>query len=446
MSRRAVWETIYERFDPLEPPEQPAWHAARPSSPLARIEQALDLPRGTPHVLFTGTIGTGKTTELLRVAEARGSKEFVIVLDLERHFERVVGDAEALHHVSAWEVVFLVGLAILRSAEEKLGFTFPAEHRLSLETAWRAAAKLSKVSETTPEVDVGKLAKSLSLLVSAAAGPAGTALVALAEGAKWSLPIGLSKTRLPDQDSQAQTLLRCVNVIIGLVQQRGSKVLVILDGLDRIKTFDRAKELFLDSTMIGQLDCRVVLCGPFVLRTDGAIGAVRGFSDVPPLVNVPVMAEDDPSRFGPGLPFFHELFAKRVQDLHAPDLIDPALLDRLAYFSGGRARDFVTMIRKLAGEAYTANAHVATAEMVERVIDDQRRVAETGLHRGHIRVLEAVAADPDHRLPDDPLVPSLLMNWKLLLPYSDGSEWYYPHPLLTIRFLRVKPSGSRLAS
>jgi hypothetical protein len=450
MSRRHVWEEVHERFDPERPPSLPAWHATRSQSPLDSIRKALDFTKGTPHVLLTGTIGTGKTTELLRVAEARATKEFVVFLDLQRHFDQVVGDPAALHNVSAWEVVFLAGLAILRSAEESLAFAFQPEHRHNLEKAWIAAAKLAKAIDAAPEVDAAKLAKSLVLLASRAApvsGPAGAAvgaalsgLATLSETAKWSLPLGLSKAKLPDQDSQAQTLLQCVNVLIGLVQQRGSNVLLILDGLDRIKTFERAKELFLDSNMIGQLDCRVVLCGPFALRTDGAIAGVRGFSDVRPLVNVSVMAQEDPSRPGAGIAFFRELFNRRVADLRAPDLVEPALLDRLAYYSGGRAREFVTMIRLLSRAAWSANVDSASAEMVEEVIDEQRRACETGLHRGHIRILEAIAADPEHRLPDEALAEKLLANGKLL-PYPDGSEWYYPHPLLMMRFLRVKPTG-----
>ena len=120
----------------------------------------------------------------------------------------------------------------------------------------------------------------------AALGPAGavvgaalSTLAPVPEAMKWSVPLGLQKRALPDQDAQMQTLLRCVNVLIGLVQQRASKVLLILDGLDRIESFERAKALLLDSRMLGQLDCRIVVCGPFVLRRDGAIANVRGFSD-----------------------------------------------------------------------------------------------------------------------------------------------------------------------
>jgi hypothetical protein len=453
MSRRHIWQTVFERFDPAQPAGEPGWRADRPLSPFEEIVASLDESFGMPRVLLTGTVGTGKTTELLRLAAARSHKEFVVFLNLERHFEDVVGDAAALQQVSPWEVCFLAGVALLRSAEERLGFSFPERHLRELERAWADLAKSSQEVAQEPSLDVVQLSKSMAVLASSAlptavGGPAGAAvgtglsvLGAVADAAKWSLPFGLKKKSLPDQDAQVQTLLRCVNVLIGLVQQRASKVLLIIDGLDRIESFERAKELFLDSQMIGQLACRVVLCGPFALRRDGAIANVRSFSDVPPLVNVPVLSHEDPTRPGPGIGFFRDLFALRVADLGAPDLVPPDLLDRLAYYSGGRAREFVIFIRRLAQLAHRADAATATAEIADKVLEERRLRREMGLHRGHIRVLEEVLADPSHRLPEDELAGKLLTTGALL-PYPDGSEWYYPHPLLTMKLLRARPAGS----
>lgn len=452
MSRRDLWQRIFERFDPTQPAGESAWRADRPLSPFEDINQSLDRPFGIPRLLLTGTVGTGKTTELLRIAEARARKEFVVFLDLERHFEQVVGDTAALQHVSPWEVCFLVGLALLRSAEDRLGFTFPAPHLEDLKQAWIRLAKSSGEVTQEPALDLAKLAKSMVLLASSAAPPlaggaagavgsALSALAAAADAGKWSITLGLTKKALPDQDAQVQTLLRCVNVLIGLVHQRAGRVLLIIDGLDRIESFDRARELFIDSQMIGQLDCRIVLCGPFALRRDGLIVNVRAFSDVPPLVNVPVLSQQDPALPGAGVRFFHELFARRVADLGATDLLDPSLLDRLAYYSGGRAREFVHLIRRLSELAWDEGAPSATPAIVDKVIDERRRRREMGLTREKIRILEAVAADPDHRLPDGDDARSLLATGALL-PYPDGSEWYYPHPLLTMNLVRVKRAGS----
>lgn len=446
MSRRPIWQTLHDRFDPAQPVENAAWRADRARSPAVAISQALDRPFGVPKVLFTGTIGTGKTTELLRIGQQRAAKEFVVYLSLERHFQEVVGDPAALHNVAAWEVCFLAGVALLRAARERLDFQFPDEHVKDLEQAWRAAAKASDATRTDPQVDLAKLSKSMVLMassgVAALGGPPGVAVAAglhlieaVADAGRWSLPFGLKKRALPDQESQVQTLLACVNVLIGLVQQRGTRVLLIIDGLDRIPTFEKARELFIESSMIGSMSCRMVLCGPFSLRYDGAINAVRGFSDVPPLVEEPVLDKADPSKPGPGVPFFREVFARRVADLRAPDLISEEQLARLAYYSGGRAREFITLIRAAVTRAWDADVEQVTKAIVDDAIDERRRRRETGLHVGHEKIMAAIAADPDHRLPADPLAHDLVA-YGAVLPYPDGSEWYYPHPLLMIRFVR----------
>src|SRR6185436_15294802 len=119
------------------------------------------------------------------------------------------------------------------------------------------------------------------------------------------------------------------------------------DGLDRITDGDRAKALFLRSQMIARLDCALVVCAPFALRNDMAATEARGFR-LRTLHNAPVLDHKDPAHTGPGVRFLEEVFRRRVRDLRAEDIVPPALLDRLAYYSGGRLRDFVKSISMLA--------------------------------------------------------------------------------------------------
>ncbi len=97
----ADWERIYRDFDPEQPvTEHSEWRVRRPRSPADRVIRLLDLPTGPTRILLTGTVGSGKSTELFRIAEARAGKEFVLFLDLDRHFTRVVGDPAALRKVA----------------------------------------------------------------------------------------------------------------------------------------------------------------------------------------------------------------------------------------------------------------------------------------------------------------------------------------------------------
>ena len=257
----------------------------------------------------------------------------------------------------------------------------------------------------------------------------------------WPVRMGLSKRRLSDQDDPMKSLLGAVNLILSYVQTKLGRMLLVIDGLDRILDFERAGNLFLRSELIPQLACRLVVAGPFALHSHPAKGAIPRFSKNCVVFNEPVMKQGDEREPGPGVDFFCEVFHRRVADLAAPDLVPDALLRRLAYYSGGRARDFVKLIRGLAERCWLDDVDQATPPLVDRVVDEARRLLETGLDAGHIEVLEKAAQDPHHRLPADPRARDLL-DYGKLLPYPNESEWYFPHPLLTMHMVRTSPPGS----
>ncbi|HEX5753210.1 MAG TPA: AAA family ATPase [Archangium sp.] len=442
MSRRDLWRELYERFDP-ESPATMKWRAPRPHSPAKKIVETLDRPFGTPRILLMGTVGTGKTTELLRIAEEREQRELVVFLDLERHFTHVVKDPNALYRIQAWEVCFLAGLALVFRLKERLGIELDPGMVKQLGEDWQRLAEATRTPN--PQLDLGSFAKealdlgatlattgALGLETSGAFKGARSAAAAIRS---WNLPLGRSEKPLPDQDRQVQDLLGAVNLLLGEVQQKYRKVLLVIDGLDRIRDLPRARELFVESQLISHLGCPLIVSGPLALRHDAAMVGVRGFR-VDTLVNEPVLDHDDPSRPGPGVSFFHELYAQRVKELgnEAFGLVSPSLLGELAYRSGGRARDFVRFIRSLAELAWDQDASAATPELVKEVLDEWRRRFETGISSGHIQLLMMVMRDPEHRLPLNELAHELL-DYQQLLPYPNDSEWYYPHPLLTIRLL-----------
>jgi hypothetical protein len=436
MSRREVWQELGRRFQGYEHLRSPTWLADRPRSPARRILDLLSLGDDEHHrYLVTGTIGTGKTTELLRICEARKGQDLVVFLDLARHFH-LLGHTEGLQRVSSWEVCFLVGLLVYRTAEEQLSFPFSKEVLKDLESAWKKLAYASEI-KPPPQIDLGKLAKAMvsagGMIFGASAPIVGLASEAFHK--VWDLPMGAARKGIPDDAEPAKTMLDVVNHLIGEVQGASGHVLLVIDGLDRIHDLERARELFIDSEMLGRLACHaVVLCGPFALHHNLMTATVPRFQHMP-LVNEPVLDRRDPARTGPGLAFFTDLFVRRTKDLGGTELVAQPLIDHLAFYSGGRARGFVKLIHGVAQEVRLARADAATPEIVEIVLDEQRLLYETGLHKGHIDVLEGVMHDPAHRLPHSELVWELL-SLSRLLPYRDHSEWFYPQPLLTRHLLR----------
>ncbi|HEY8429939.1 MAG TPA: hypothetical protein VIL20_16265 [Sandaracinaceae bacterium] len=246
---------IYARFDPEGAPGRVEWRAERKHSPANEILRRLELQIGQGRFLVVGTVGTGNTTELLRIAEGRAAHSFVVQLDLVQHFDRVVRDLGALQRVSGWEVVFLAALAVARAARERLGFEFVDGALGDLAKAWKRAADKSQVPDyAQAEIDLAKRAKSMVILASSTVGgSAAAAADALlspldAVDAKWRLPVGRTKKPLDDQADEVQTLLEAANGLINDIQhQLGATVLLVLDGLDRIEGREDASAPFGDS-------------------------------------------------------------------------------------------------------------------------------------------------------------------------------------------------------
>lgn len=469
MTPLEMWAEIQNRFEPNEPVplNRQDWFATRTYDPIESIQRLLSLPIKDPAqlcFLYLGTIGTGKSSELRRLAREQGKRDFVVVLDLIDHFERVVGNAALIQHITAWEVCFLTGLVLYEAARERWAIEFPENTLKDLESAWRAAAQDTDSPAVTAKLDLAKLAKTIfSLAATAVAGPvAGVATdktfdfvdgTFSALSADWNLPIGNAKKPLSSNSPASRRLLVSVNNIIATIQKKHQRVVLIIDGLDRIHEADRIREVFIDTDILTRLFCPLVVCGPFRLRHDAQVQQVRVFSNnnnIHTHANEPVLLQNNPKQNGNGVAFFYELYKKRVSDIKAEGAIPYDLLMKLAYYSGGRARDFVRLVRVLAIEAMLLCTQstkdipapkIATPELVDRSIDMVRRQLEIGLHAGHLRVLQSVIDDPQHRLPNEPLTEELLLNaW--LLPFPNRSEWFYPHPLLLLQQLQSFPSAT----
>lgn len=444
-SPRELWDTIYQRFDPEEPARRLEQRASRIYSPAEDIVRVLRRNRAD-HYLIYGTSGSGLSTELYRIAEDRVDESLVVFLDVHGHFAEHVEDVAALDHVQPWEVLLLVGLAVLSAAENRFGHEWSAEDKRAMTDAVR---DLSGDVSSGASVDFARLGSSMAVLAGGAVGGlTGAGLTALGKGlgaGKWSLPLGIPGRRLRrDQDQPVRALLYAVNRVIDRVQTSYQRRLtLIIDGLDRIRSHDTAESLFVRSGLLVGLACPMVLAGPLSLRRKGRLASLRGF-EPKVLANAPVISRDGPPDWqspGEGVAFLEEVFRKRVADIDPSGSAVPvALLRKLAFYSGGRTRDFVRFIRLLSDRCWDRELAAADEEATNDVLDERRRVLEAGINGHHLDLLKAVLDDEQHLLPNDDAVEEMLNNW-WLLPYPNESEWYQPHPLLLMVKLRSKSFG-----
>jgi hypothetical protein len=449
-AEQKIWAQVYERFDPEKPAQDKAWRVERPYSPAQDILRELARPMGGhKRFMILGGLGSGKSTELFGIAEARSLTGPVVFVDLVNHFEERIGDIAALDRVQPWEVILLVGLAVFRAGEARFGHKWSEEPIKQFEQAGRA---FDDDGEGKPEFDVGKLASAVAVLaggaVGATFGPVGAAVGAglagvgeVGKSVQWRFKLGIpGRAAHSDQDLRVQKLLGAVNGLIGELQATYAiKLTVFVDGLDRMKDRERTAALFVDSSLLGSLECDVVLTGPMALHWGSLRKHVRKFSSKI-LTNVPVIDRRDPWSWEPGgsgVKSCTEVYRRRIADLPA-ELVPEPLLRKLAYFSGGRMREFVRLIREISGPAWDRSLRTVTEEIVERAIDNMREETEGGLTRKHLDILRELLEHPDE-LPDDDAVAEML-DVCLILPYPNESEWFFPHPLLLKVKLR-KPSG-----
>src|SRR5690606_10314528 len=183
-----IWAKVYERFDPEKPADKP-WRVERKYSPAQEIVRELARPMGGhKRFMILGGLGSGKSTELMGIAEARSQSGPVVFLDLVEHFEQRLGDIPALDRVQPWEVGRLAG-----------GGEFG----------------LAKLAASVAALSGGALTGGAATLV-------GAGLVAVSEVAKsFQFKIGIpGRKPRSDQDQAVRQLLEAVNALIGDLQGR----------------------------------------------------------------------------------------------------------------------------------------------------------------------------------------------------------------------------------
>lgn len=446
------WQVVYERFPVDVPATRGEWRVPRPDPRLERLCSALAIPFARKKFLLLGTQGSGKTTELYALLNQLPGNRVGVYLDVADHVRNKLGDERVMDRMAAWEVVLLVGLAVWRVAKE-LGF---ASDEDGAAIAAAAEPLLAIPGADPPKVDYGKLAAAMTigLATAATAGATVPGLGALgltagsfdflknvAGAVEWKLPFGRGASSPPDADQHARRLLDATNRVLKSLESAQWRFVIVIDGLDRVRDSVAIQRLFLESTLLGQLEAFTIATGPVALSRQARLGQLQGWE---PTV-LPELTVLDPSAAGVAagqLEFFEALWAARTGDLTVGIEVDA--IHRLAWASGGRLRDFVRLVQNIAIDAYGQRIQVVTRRECDALVAHEEQTFSTGFHRGYDDVLCRVRDDPDHQLPDlerradgSNLVDELLARY-WLLPYRNGHEWFYPHPLLLHRLTQAR--------
>ncbi|MCX4240295.1 hypothetical protein [Paraliomyxa miuraensis] len=440
----SFWRAVHEAFDPIRPVTDPALRVEREAryNPMVELDRRLRLPIGHMCYGVAGSVGSGKSTELLAAADKLTDDALVVFVDLWRHFESSVRDPGALNHLQPWELIGLLGLSLVRAGTDRFGHKWEGrEERLA-----EALGAFTTADGADPSVDVARLAGGLAVAAGGAVGAiAGTGLQLLkAATDSWTWRIGLrDRKRSSDQEPRVRRVLVATNEVIEALQSAyDRKLVLVVDGLDRVQASETFKDLFVESNLLPELACDTVVCAELglVQRYRSRLRLSKTFE----LTNIPVASAGDPWSEGPGIDFFHDVIRRRLASLDVPvpsDAFPSEMVRRIAWCSGGRLRDFMSLVREIAIHGLINGVTTTAPETMEAVIDVFRRECEGGLNAKEIAQLQHVLDDPKHRLPDGDVALTLL-DKHLLLAYPNQSTWYLPHPVLMLTLLQ-RPQAQR---
>ena len=324
-------------------------------------------------VLFTGHIGCGKSTELLRLKAELEDEGFHVV-----YFES--SEDLEMADVDIGDVL----LAIARRVSQSLAELKVAEPK-GLKELLRGAAKLLQTEiELSAEAQVpgvGKIAANTEGKFSVEAGVPGVGQVTASSDQGFSLvALGIGKiTAKAKNDSalrerlnqylgpQKTKLLEAINqellepAIASLKQQGKKGLAVVVDNLDRIdnrqKAWGRPQQeyLFVDqSEYLARLKCHLVYTMPLALKFSNDYGNLtQRFPEEPKVLPmVPVQLRDS-SDCTQGIELLKQMVLTRAfPELNETQRLDaitqlfdsPDTLHRLCQVSGGHARDLLRLL------------------------------------------------------------------------------------------------------
>lgn len=428
------WRELYKLFDPkarLENQDQDIY-VDRPGTVAGRVLDDLreELEPEGKWVLC-GSMGSGKSSELVHLATNLAQERMVIGVDLPR---TIAG----LDQVRPSEILFLIGLAALRVHQE-LGQAPAPEVARQLQEAFHG------LSERKQPPDLSEMLQGVALFAANLAVPNPLAPIGMVTGgaravgalvAKKVVSIGGTTRPVRDDEPELDRLRQAVNGALGLVHDsKGRPPVVLVDGLDKVFEAKVTRSLFVSSRALCMPSAPVVYTAPITLMVNTEWAATGTAFVRERLTNVAVRpgpfpwAQISAERVGAGRAALRQVLSRRLDRLHLKEeqVFASGVPDHLIDASGGLLRDLIHLVNRAVRAALRAGAPQIDASLAEEAVVDLRREYEITLNTQRVNELRHVR---EHGEPSGSDIALDLLLTGYILPYSNGKVWYEPHPIL----------------
>jgi hypothetical protein len=403
---------VIRAFDPMHPlvgQELKDWYIDRPGNPLTRMKvylQGLGLANQPVKILFTGHVGSGKSTTLNKLAEDLKRRFFIVPYD--------VRQSTSIAELTYVDLMLGMATSLFRRATES-DVLAKAPAQIASDVWDDIARFVEKVifgpaNFRTPPTDAELSAK--------------VNFLAVEFQTKFASEAGTRDRIRRRVESRLAELHDKINQVADLVLVNYKRpVLFFIEGTDK-PDLTRARDIFLDHTYtLTAFRASAIYTFPIGLRYSAAdFNVIKDhFAETLVLPNLKV-ADRDGSPNEMGLKRLREALSIRMAD----GLVEDEAREQIIQASGGLMRTLIQLVRRSAVNAIAAGDKVISTENAKAAIGEERANFIAGLSRDDYPVLHDRHRDKQLS-GDDPVLH--LLQTRALLEYANGDPWCDVHPI-----------------
>ena len=400
---------IFEKKENPDPGESPDFYIERKDESVVNsISVFLKASRNDDKILFTGHMGSGKSTELNKLASLPEiyNKFFLVKFSVAKTLN--ILDLEYIDLL-----ISIIGKLLTKFYEENLKLDNVVLNRAKdwiLKVNSGLKGDISLYDEKSDLVDgvFSFFKKATSFL------------------AKEILMRNEVRNALKRNITE---LLELTNAIISGIKNKlpaDKEILIIIDDLEKIPDVKKAEEIFTKAGIyLTYPKCKIVYTLPIALYHSLVFKEIaNNFNKTFTLKNIKLWDKKSPEKLNPdGKANMSEFIFRRINE----NLIDKKALDLAIKYSGGVAREMVRIMRDSCLKALEKERGGITVDIVNGVIIELKNEYKRGLQQRHYKVMKSILKG---EVPDDDNTLMELFHARVILEYENGETWNDINPIV----------------
>jgi len=400
-------DDAYFNFEIGEPlPAGSPFYVRRQDKVVSKLKRILLRAKGkasVPRYLFSGHTGSGKSTELQKIADASDINDayWPVLISLRKHAD--INDID-------YTDVFFVIASQLFIAYKETGNLKKHDQLLEDIERWEGTfikeVVIQEGDHTTKEFNAAIKAGIVELTSKFKKEPRAKEIIRK----RVELHIGA----LVDNINELGTII---------LAHEGKRPLIIIDDLDKASLAD-SREIFISrQSTIMDINLPVIYAISSTLFYDPAFPSRKGIQEIF-LPNIKLHEECSDVRVSEGYMLLRNFVHARME----PELISEDALELAMKMSGGVFRELVRIMQDSIDYALGEERERVEIEDVEQSVTDIRNVYWRILTQTHIDILDDIRACIPTR--NDTETMAALLKMLAILEYNGSGRWFDVHPAL----------------